>query len=397
MNPAPLSALDFQNTQFAFEYKSDADLQKSYLLFSTMQSNWLVKMGPKLVNLAFRLHFPIDFLLKSFLFNQFCGGTTLEETILRSKQLYKYKVRTVLDYSVEGEKNEQGFQDCAKEIIKMIDFAQKYEEIAFVALKITGIGSFQLLEKKQLNKPFSQLEEKQWNALQDRLNTICAKAAASNQPVFIDAEESWIQDAIDDLAEEMMRLYNKEKPLIYTTAQMYRHDRLQYVQSLVAQSKTEGYIPAIKIVRGAYLEKENERAQKLRYPTPMQSSKKNTDDDYNAAIRFCLENIDSVAICAGTHNEESCRYVTALLHEKGIPENHPFVSLSQLFGMSDHLSFNLAKHGYNVSKYLPYGPLRSVLPYLFRRAEENTSIAGQTGRELRLIEKEIARRKGKKQ
>lgn len=384
--------LDFNNTEIAFRYKTTTELRKSIFLFHSIQNSYLVKIAPPIITWALKWGFPIRGLLKFFFFEQFCGGTTLEDTQKRIEQLGKYGVKSTLDYGVEAEKTDSGYQKAVNEIIRAIHYAQHKPNIAFIALKLTGIGNADVMMRIQKGTGNSA-DQKELEKIRERLVLICQQAAEAKQSVLIDAEESWIQDVIDTLSEEVIFQYNKNYPVVYTTVQMYRHDRLAYLKNLFTKAEKSNVLPAVKLVRGAYLEKENERAKTHKYPTPMQSTKKNTDADFDAAARFMLERIDAFPICAGTHNEASSIAIVNYLIEKNIRPNHPHVYFSQLFGMSDHISFNLAAKGFNVSKYLPYGPLDAVMPYLFRRAQENTSIAGQTSRELVMLEKELKRRR----
>ncbi|MCS6905148.1 MAG: proline dehydrogenase family protein [Bacteroidia bacterium] len=382
----------FDNTEIAFRYKSDSELRKAYILFSSIQSNLLVKIGPSLVNWALKVGVPIRPLLKYYFFDQFCGGETLEACLPKIETLKNYNVKTILDYGVESLKTEQGYNQCAEEIIKTITFASSHKNIPFVAMKITGIGGTETLEKISSGKA-SEYDKLQFQKIKDRLVRICEVAKQLQQPIFIDAEESWIQPAIDSLCEEMMFNYNTQQPLIFTTIQMYRNDRWQYLHYLKEKAAQQKIFIGIKLVRGAYIEKENKRASQLGYPTPLYISKKNVDLAFNNAAHLLIKNIDSIAFCAGTHNEESCLLLATYAQKAGIPFDHPHLSFSQLYGMSDQITFNLAEKGFNVAKYIPFGPLDAVLPYLFRRAQENTSIAGQTSKELILLEKEIRRRK----
>lgn len=388
-----MSVPDFNNTELAFRTKDNAHLKQALWLFRMIDSPFLASIGPKLMTWAFNWHLPVETIAKKTLFDQFCGGVSLEDTVPASKYLYeKGKVRTILDYSVEGEKSEKGFDATCDEIVDTLVHGGKYEAVAFTACKITGLGDFDLLAKIQANVHLTPAETFAFERVKARLEKICQAAVANDTPIFIDAEESWIQDTIDTLAEEAMEKYNQGKPLVYTTVQLYRHDRLQYLTKLIARSKSKNYILGVKLVRGAYMEKESERAETMGYADPIQTSKEATDKDYNAALTLCIDNLQHVAICAGTHNEESCRYLYELMSERNIPNGHTHILFAQLYGMSDHISFNLAYHGYNVAKYLPYGPVKAVMPYLMRRANENTSIAGQSSRELMLLKKEVARR-----
>ncbi len=384
--------VDFQNTSIAFAYKNNQQLKKSWWLFKSMQYSCLVKNGPKWVNLALKLHLPIEFLLKDFFFSQFCGGTSLKDVNQTIELLGKYGVSTLLDYAVEGEKTESGFDKCKDQLIKTIEYAAKDSLVCASALKITGIGSFSVLENYQSGK-MSDSDNLAFTKILQRLDEICKKAYDLKQTVYIDAEESWIQNTIDELAEQMMEKYNHEYPCVYTTIQCYRHDRLGYFQSLIQKAKQKGYKLGIKLVRGAYLEKENLRAKEKNYPSPMNPNKEATDKLFNLCAQIALEHLGDIWLCAGTHNEESCQLITQEMQARNIAPNDERVYFAQLLGMSDHISFNLAKAGYKVCKYLPYGPVESVLPYLFRRAEENSSVKGQSGREFLLIDKEFKRRK----
>lgn len=418
-----MATLDFTNTELAFRHLNNTQLAKAHRLFRMMGNPFLVKIGPSVVNTMFTIGLPVEGLVKSMLFDQFCGGTDLKDTDQRMRELAKFGVGTILDYSVEGEKTNTGFDVCRDEIIRAIQFGKTRDEVTFTALKITGLADFGLLERLQkgslkslatnekvieteskifgagngslefIGEILDELHQQEYRRAYDRLDAICAEAARAGKPIFIDAEESWIQNVIDDLAEEMMARYNRGKAIVYTTVQMYRHDRLAYLERLIHACRKEGIHLGVKIVRGAYMEKENERAQDMGYPTPIQPDKAATDRDYNAALELCIRNIDAVSLCAGTHNEDSSRLLANLCDSAQIPSNHPNISFAQLLGMSDHISFILAANGFRAAKYVPYGPVKAVLPYLFRRANENTSIAGQTGRELRLLTQEMKRRK----
>lgn len=390
------SPIDFGNTEHAFQAKSPAQLRKAHLLFRMMNNPLLNRIGPKLLSLGFKLGLPIGGIVKSTLFEIFCGGETLEETAKTSLYLNQFGVKTILDYSVEGEKNEAGFDATCQEIIRALQHAGKHEEVAFCACKLTGLADKELLEKFSQGPPQNTEEKQQWTAIKTRIDLICREAVAQKTPIFIDAEESWIQDAIDQLAEEMMERYNQQDAWVYTTAQLYRYDRLAYLQELIGRAKEKGYILGVKLVRGAYLERENRRAAEMGYPTPMQPDKAATDRDFNLALKACIENIDRVHVCAGTHNESSSRYLTKLMEEHHIAPQDKRIVFSQLLGMSDHISFNLSHAGFISAKYLPYGPVKAVMPYLIRRANENTSVAGQSGRELQLLSAELRRRKTSK-
>ncbi len=387
--------LDFQDTSLAFGYKSDRELKRTYRLFKMIDSPFLTKVGPPMVTFALKIGLPLKGIIRKTIFDIFCGGVSLKDTAKRSNELFQNRVQTILDYSVEGKKSDEGFDATRDEIIETLEHGAKNDAVAFSAMKVTGIAHFGYLAANDMDKELSAEQKASLMRSKVRFEKICLRSSDLKQPVFVDAEESWIQRGIDRWTEEMMARYNLELPLIYHTVQLYRHDRLAYLKELIQQSKEQRYILGVKLVRGAYLEKENERAEENGYPTPMQPSKAATDKDYNEALRLCMDHIDHVAICAGSHNEESCKLLSGLMNERGIPNDHPHVLFAQLLGMSDNISFNLAHHGYNVAKYLPYGPVKAVLPYLFRRANENTAIAGQSSREVQLLRKEVRRRAGK--
>ena len=385
--------LSFENTEIAFKHASNIDLKRAYWLFKAININFLVKIGPLITNFAMNIGLPIKSLIKATIFKQFCGGETIAGCNDTVNNLAIGNVGTILDYSVEGEDDEHIFDETHNEIISTIVRATGDKYIPVTVFKITGVGRFGLLEKLNVKESLTADEEKEWQKVQDRVKNICGKAFIANVPVMIDAEESWIQDTIDWLALEMMRLYNREKIIVYNTYQLYRHDKLALLKSDYQIAEKEGFILGAKLVRGAYMEKERKRAAEKGYASPIQQDKNAADKDYNAALVFCIAHIDKLAIVAGTHNEDSCKLLTTLLNENNIPHNHHHIFFSQLLGMSDNLSFNLANADYNVVKYVPYGPVKAVLPYLFRRAQENTAIAGQMSRELGLIIKERKRRK----
>lgn len=385
--------IDFNNTEIAFKAKNNKELRNSYFLFKAIGFNWLVKIGPPMVEACFKLKLPIQGIIKATVFKQFCGGENIADCEAAIDKLHAFKIGTILDYSVEGEETESTFDATAEEIINTIKKAANNPKIPFSVFKVTGIARFGLLEAINKNKSLTEAETQEYKRVCERINLICETAFQLNVRIFIDAEESWIQDAIDELALEMIKKYNKEKAIVYNTLQFYRHDRLAFLEQELAKAKSGNYHYGIKLVRGAYMEKEAERALKMGYQNPIQPSKAHSDIDYNKALEMCIDNIAYTAICAGTHNEESCLHLIQLMQNKQLEKNDNRIYFSQLFGMSDHLSYNLANAGYNVAKYLPYGPVKSVLPYLFRRAQENTSVKGQAGRELALIQKEIKRRK----
>lgn len=385
--------INFDNTEIAFRHKSNTELNKGYWLFKMISSNFLTNVGPPIANFLLNIGFPIKWAIKATIFEHFCGGETIEECEHTIAQLHAGKVGTILDYSVEGEEEEHVFDFTCDEIIRTILRADGDNRIPITVFKVTGIGRFALLEKLDAKQELTSIEVEEYERVKIRCEKICKTAFEKQVPVMIDAEETWIQDTIDGLALEMMIKFNKEKLIVYNTYQMYRHDKLADLQADYLIAKETGFILGVKMVRGAYMEKERKRAEEMGYPSPIQPDKAASDKDYDESLRFCIKNIDQIGIVCGTHNEESSRLLTTLIDENSIPHDHPHVYFAQLLGMSDNLSFNLSDAGYNVAKYVPYGPIKAVMPYLFRRAQENTSVAGQTGRELGLIAKEKQRRR----
>lgn len=388
--------IDFSNTQIAFQTKSNKELRNSYILFKSIGYNWLVQTGPKMVELAFALGLPIKGIIKKTVFHQFCGGENIKDCEKTIQLMHQFNVGTILDYSVEGEELEEVFEATAHEVIQTIMKAQGNPAIPFSVFKVTGVARFDLLAKVNAKVGLSESEQAEFRQVKRRINMICEMAHKMQVRLFIDAEESWIQDAIDEMATEMMQLFNKERAIVYNTIQFYRHDRLAFLNKSIAHAQSNNYFYGVKLVRGAYMEKEALRAQEKNYLNPIQPNKAASDRDYNAALALCLEHISRVSICAGTHNEDSCKYLTTLMEKANLAPSDERVYFSQLFGMSDNLSYNLGNAGYRVAKYLPYGPVKAVLPYLFRRAQENTSVQGQAGRELSLVQAELRRRNAAK-
>jgi proline dehydrogenase len=382
--------ISFDNTENAFKAKSNAELRRSYLLFKLIGSPALVKFGASTAPLALNMGF--KGLIKNTIFKQFVGGENIEDCSRTVAQLGKYHIGTILDYSVEGKESEEDFDHCLDETLATIQKAKGDKNIPFCVFKVTGLARFDLLEKVSADKVLTNEEDQEWERVKKRVATICKSAADNNQPIFIDAEESWIQNAIDRLAEDNMIVCNRGKAIVYNTYQLYRHDRLNYLKESYENAKKGNYFLGAKLVRGAYMEKERKRAAEMNYPSPIQPDKASSDRDYDEALKFCVEHIDRIALCSGTHNESSSLLLVQLMKEKNIDPGDKRIYFSQLLGMSDHISFNLSLNGYNVAKYVPYGPVKDVLPYLIRRAQENTSVKGQTGRELNLIIKEKKRR-----
>jgi len=386
--------ISFDNTEIAFKSKSNKDLKKAYWLFKMVGSPSFVKFGKWATNLAFKLRFPISGLIKKTIFHQFCGGESISDCDKTIEDLGQFGIGTILDYSVEGKTSEEDFDATVEEIIATIHRGKKSENIPFAVFKITGIARFSIVEKANNGvENLNQEESNEYAQLIDRVTKICRAAFEAKVPVFIDAEESWIQTTIDRIAFDMMLNYNKEQAIVYNTVQMYRHDRYAFLEKVITEAKNAGIIYGVKLVRGAYMEKERNRAQEKGYPSPIQPNKEASDRDFDKALELVVSSIDSVALCAGTHNEKSSAYLAELIEKHGIQHSDKRIYFAQLLGMSDHISYNLSNAHYNVAKYVPYGPVKEVMPYLLRRADENTSVAGQTSRELSLLVKEKQRRK----
>lgn len=385
--------LSFEDTKVAFSHKSDRELRKARFLFRSMRYPLLVRAGSAFARAAVRLHLPIQGLVRNTIFEQFCGGETIADSSERIHKLAERGVGSILDYSAEGKERESVFDAIAEELIATVEKAGQEDAIPFSVFKVTGIGRYELLEKVSRKEDLGEADQAEFERIRGRVDRICGKAHEKGVGIFIDAEESWYQDAIDDLAREMMRNYNRKRPLVHTTVQLYRNDRLEFLRKEMDRAREEGYRFAVKLVRGAYMEKERARAERKGYPDPIQPDKEHTDQAYDQAQDLCLERLEDIAFCSGTHNEGSCRYLVERMEALGLAKDDPRIHFSQLLGMSDNISFGLAQAGYNVAKYVPYGPVRDVLPYLIRRAQENSSVKGQSGRELELIEKELRRRR----
>jgi len=405
--------VSFDNTELAFAYKTTAQLRKANFLFSSMAKPWLVNIGLKIIPTAIKWNIPFTKpVIRNTIFQQFVGGETLSETAVVADNLEKYGVQVILDYGVEGgEDGEKGFDHSTEEFIRVINFAATQPNIPFMSIKVTGFARFGLLEKldasmnsnegtlmKRYLKSVDELspeEKDEWHRVRLRMLKLCEVAAEKNIGILVDAEETWIQDPVDALTILMMDTFNKNRVVIYNTAQLYRHDRLKFLHDMYEAATERDFILGVKIVRGAYMEKERTRAEEMNYPSPIQPNKDACDNDYNSAVDFCINNIQQISVIIATHNEYSNLYATQLMQQKNIPFNHTNIHFSQLYGMSDNITFNLAAAGCSVSKYLPFGPIKDVIPYLMRRAQENTSVSGQTSRELLLIKKELKRRSTK--
>ena len=383
----------FNNTEIAFRYRSDKDLSLAHFLFKSMNSPLVTKLGIAATRFAIKTHLPISKIVKRTIFKQFCGGENMAEAAQTAAAIGKYKVGVILDYGVEGKENEEEFDKATLEFIKAIKFAASQKNIPFVSLKVTGFARFSLMEKINSGEKLTEQEQLEWQRVHGRIEAVCSTAYEHKIMMLIDAEETWIVEAVNELTERMMEKFNKEKAYIFNTYQFYCHGTLAYLKYCCENAASKGYILGAKLVRGAYMEKERARAAEKGYPDPIQPDKLSTDNDYDAAVIYCLENLGKLALFIGTHNEKSCMDAVNYMKAHNINAGNAYVFFSQLYGMGDNISFNLADDGYNVSKYLPYGPVLDVVPYLMRRAEENTSVAGQTSRELSLISAEIKRRK----
>jgi len=383
----------FDNTQIAFQLKSDSELERAYFLFKMISHEPLVRIGTAATNFALKAHLPVEGLIRSTVFDHFCGGVNEEDCLPVIDRMYEKGVSSVLDFSVEGQEIDSSFDGAMEKTLKIINFADEKEAMPIAVFKPTGFGRLFLYQKKSEGKPFNQQEQEEWDRVVARYHKVCKLAKEKDVELLIDAEETWMQDAADELVEEMMRTYNTEAPIVYNTLQLYRWDRLDYLKELHKRSKKEGFCLGIKIVRGAYMEKERERAEEKGYPSPICKSKEETDYYFNETLKYILNNLNDISLFVGTHNEESSYLTMDLMDSLNIKKNDNRVWFGQLYGMSDHITFNLAHQGYNVAKYVPFGPVKDVMPYLIRRAEENTSVAGQTSRELNLLKMEKERRK----
>lgn len=383
----------FNNTEKAFSLKSNSELNRAHFLFQMIGKPELVKIGTSLTNFALQFHLPVEGIIRKTVFDHFCGGVSEQDCLQVVAKMHTKGVSSVLDYSVEGKEEEAQFDACLKMTLKTIDFAKENKAIPFAVFKPTGLGRIDLYEKVGLKATLSANEQEEWNRVVARFEKICQYAFDNDVQILVDGEETWMQDAADDLVEKMMGKFNTKKALIFNTLQLYRWDRVPYLKELHQRAKANGYHIGMKLVRGAYMEKEAKRAEEKGYKNPICESKQATDDNFNEGLNYMLDNITEMAIFAGTHNEESSYLLMNMMQEKGISNNDSRIWFGQLYGMSDNISYNLADNGYNVAKYLPFGPVRDVMPYLIRRAQENTSVAGQTGRELALIISERNRRK----
>lgn len=382
----------FNNTEVAFEIKSDTELNRAYYLFEMIKRESLVKIGTSLTKLALATHLPIEGIIRATVFDHFCGGVTEEDCKNVMEKMYTKNVHSILDYSVEGKEEDAVFDEAMTKTIEIIKTAKTAKYIPFAVFKPTGLGRLEIYQKITENQQMTENEQKEWDKVVNRYENVCKAAFENGVPVMIDAEETWMQKAADDLIESMMEKYNKETVIVYGTLQLYRWDRMDYLKELHQRAKAKGFKIGMKLVRGAYMEKERERAEKFGYKDPICANKPATDENYNKVLTYMIENINDMSVYNGTHNEESSYLLMELINKHQLNKDDNRIWFGQLYGMSDHISYNLAKYDYNVSKYLPFGPVRDVMPYLIRRAEENTSVAGQTSRELNLLKTERKRR-----
>lgn len=384
---------NFENTAIAFQLKTDSELERAYFLFKLIANEPLVKIGTAVTNFAIKAHLPIEGLIRATVFDHFCGGVNEEDCMPIIDKMFENGVCSILDYSVEGKEIEDQFDFALNKTLEVLDFVKEKAAIPFAVFKPTGFGRFELYVKVSEGKTLNDVESAEWERVLNRYNQVCKKAHDLDVYLLIDAEESWMQDAADAISLDMMRKYNKKKAVVFNTIQMYRWDRMNFLNELNDTAISENFKIGLKVVRGAYMEKENERAKEHGYKSPICESKQATDENFDGAISFMMNHLDKISIFSGTHNEESCLKLVSQMKDKDLNASHPNIWFGQLYGMSDHITYNLTAEGYNAAKYVPYGPVRDVMPYLIRRAEENTSVAGQTTRELGLLQKEKKRRK----
>lgn len=384
---------NFENTATAFQLKTDSELERAYFLFRLIANEPLVKIGTAVTNFALKAHLPIEGLVRATVFDHFCGGVNEQDCMPIIDKMYGKGVCSILDYSVEGKEIEDQFDFALAKTLEVLNFVKEKDAIPFAVFKPTGFGRFELYEKVSAGQKLNQSESEEWVRLVDRYDQVCKKAHDLDVSLLIDAEESWMQDAADSIVLDMMRKYNTKKHIVFNTIQMYRWDRMDYLKEIHSTASSEGFKIGLKVVRGAYMEKENDRAEEMGYKSPICASKKATDENFDTAIAYMMDHLDIISIFAGTHNESSCLRLIEQMAEKNLTPGQSNIWFGQLYGMSDHITYNLTAKGFNAAKYVPYGPVKDVMPYLIRRAEENTSVAGQTTRELSLLQKEKKRRK----
>lgn len=389
-----MSFVNFENTEIAFRGQSNASLRETYQLFKVMNNRSLVNMGKHSVNFAFAIHFPIEWIIRNTIYKHFVGGISIDDCSKTIERLAQRNVDSILDYALEGEESDDIFDATCKEVIRTIEFARGHERVPFSVFKITGIARFDLLAKVSAGLELTENEKAEFKRVEERVEAIFGRGFELGVPVMVDAEETWIQPVLDDMVMRLMALYNKEKAIVQNTYQMYRHDSIERIKQHHRMALEGGFKFGLKIVRGAYMEKERNRAAERGYPSPIQPDKPATDKDFDDIIRYFMDNLDTIDFMVATHNEKSSMLLAQLIDERNLPRNHRGIYFSQLYGMSDHITYNLAEAGYNVAKYVPYSGIKTMMPYLFRRAEENSSVKGQSSRELKMIRTEIRRRKG---
>lgn len=392
MQPKETLPVDFENTEIAFRGQSNASLKQAYQLFKVMNSRTMVNIGKHLVNFAFATHFPVEGIIRNTIYRHFVGGVSIEDCSRTIDRLAQSNVNSILDYAQEGEESDDVFDITCREIIRTIEYAQNHKNVPFSVFKITGVGRFDLLAKVSEDQPLNSEEQTEFDRVKERVEAIFRRGFELDVPVMIDAEETWIQPVLDEIVMRLMALYNKEKAIVQNTYQMYRHDSIERIKQHHRMALEGGFKLGLKIVRGAYMEKERNRAAEHGYPSPIQPDKPATDRDFNSIIHYFMEHLDTIDFMVATHNEDSSLLLARLIDEYNLPRNHRGIYFSQLYGMSDHITYNLAEAGYNVAKYVPYGGIKTMMPYLFRRAEENSSVKGQTSRELKMIQTEVKRR-----
>ncbi len=387
------SLIDFNDTEIAFRDHTNYSLRQAYLLFKVMNNRSLVNLSKHLVDFAFATRLPINGIIKGTIYRHFVGGMSIDDCAKTIDRLAKRNVQSILDYAQEGEESDEVFDATCREVIRTIDFAKNHQSVPFSVFKITGVGRLDLLAKVSARERLTDDEQAEYRRVEERMEAIFKRGHELGVPVMVDAEKTWIQPVLDELVMRLMALYNSEKAIVQNTYQMYRHDSLERLKQHHRMALEGGFKFGLKIVRGAYMEKERERAIEMGYPCLIQPDKASTDRDFDDVIRYMLDHVDSIDFMVATHNEKSSLLLARLIDERGLPRNHPGIYFSQLYGMSDHITYNLSEQGYNVAKYVPYGAVRTMMPYLFRRAEENSSVEGQTSRELKMIDAEIKRRK----
>ncbi|MCE5205232.1 MAG: proline dehydrogenase family protein [Porphyromonadaceae bacterium] len=393
MLPEKNHFLNFENTEIAFRDESNASLRQAYQLFKLMNNKTLVCIGKQFVRFALAARFPVNNILRKTIYRHFVGGMSIEDCSRTIARLAKRNVFSILDYAQEGEESEAAFDATCQEIIRTIEFAQDNPAVPFSVFKITGIARFYLLAKVSSGSVLTNAESAEYRLVEERVDAIFRRGYELDVPVMVDAEETWIQPVLDEMVMRKMAQYNKKKAIVQNTYQMYRHDSVERIKKHHQMAREGGFRFGLKIVRGAYMEKERARALEKGYLPPIQPDKESTDRDFNNIIHYFMDHLESIDFMVATHNEESSRLLASLIDARELPRNHRGIYFSQLYGMSDHITYNLAEQGYNVAKYVPYGEVKTMMPYLFRRAEENSSVKGQSNRELKMIRTEMKRRR----